>query len=62
MVYTTESESNMDIKIHTTSGISLRFRDLGKQDYIVEITESDGSVLRVLQVSKAEIRRLAKAS
>ena len=54
----------MDITIHTTSGVALQFRDLGKrmQDYIVEITESDGSVLRVLQVSKAEIRRLAKAS
>ena len=52
----------MNITIHTTSGVALQFRDLGKQDYIVEITESDGSVLRVLQVSKAEIRRLAKAS
>ena len=52
----------MKIEIQTNGGTWLKFTDHGKDTYILEVFDRAGNRVASVEVSKAEIRRLAKAS
>jgi hypothetical protein len=52
----------MKIEMQTNGGTWLKFTDSGRDNYILEIVDRSGYSVVSGAVSKAEIRRLAKAS
>ena len=52
----------MKITISTENGKTLDFTDIGETAYMMEVTDHKGVSLTKVKVSKADIRRLAKAS
>ena len=52
----------MKITISTENGKTLDFTDIGETTYMMEVKDHKGVSLTKVRVSKADIRRLSKAS